>query len=219
MMTRKRKVLVEDAVHTDPDSGSQYFIAEANTNEMSGLKRGWMPGYIFQDAKSNSPKIKCFLVLFRLASLFERKKKSLFYRALYMLTDSMYRLFSDLFAGIELPAGTPVGRNLTIHHGYGIVIGKGACLKDNVILRQGVTIGNYVDRAGRVIGEPVIESGVEFGAGACALGDIRIGEGAFIGANCVVFKDVLARERVYPGRCVVSSPISSPTPAREGQMS
>lgn len=157
--------------------------------------------YLLQDAKVNSPKIKCFLFLFRLASFFENRKKSPIHRALYYLTNALYCLFADLFlGGAELPAGTSVGKNLTVHHGYGMVIGKGACLKDNVVLRQGVTIGNYVDRDGRVTGEPMIENGVEFGAGACALGQLTVGEGALIGANCVVSRDVPAGARVYPAR-------------------
>ena len=118
----------------------------------------------------------------------------------YYLANAVYCLFADLFVGgAELPAGTQVGRNLTIYHGYGLVVGKGARLKDNVVLRQGVTIGNYIDRYGRVTGEPVVERDVEFGAGACALGSLTIGEGTLVGANAVVFRDVGAGERVYPG--------------------
>jgi len=161
---------------------------------------------LFQDARGNSPKIKCILVLFRLASFFEHRKRHIAFRLLYWITNGVYRLLADLLVGIELPAGTPVGKNLTIHHGYGIVIGKDARLKENVILRQGVTIGNYIDRTGRLHGNPVVEAGVEFGAGACVLGDITIGESAFIGANCVVFKNVQPRQRVYPARSVSHNP-------------
>jgi serine acetyltransferase len=207
-MTQERRVFAEDAVHAASPIVPHVpkdFMAPLRSEEPR-RKRTSALAFLFQDAKDNSPKIKCFLVLFRLASLFELRKKNPVYRLLYLLANSVYHLYSDLFAGIELPAGTPVGKNLTIHHGYGIVVGKGACLKDNVVLRQGVTIGNYVDRDGCISGNPVIESGVEFGAGACALGGITIGEGAFIGANCVVYKDVRAHARVYPGRCIVSSP-------------
>lgn len=159
--------------------------------------------YVFQDAKANSPKIRCFLVLFRLASFFEIRKRSIACRAMYYLTNLVYCLFADLFVGgAELPAGTRVGRNLTIHHGYGLVIGKEVWIKDNVILRQGVTIGNYLSQTGKVIGNPIIESFAEFGAGACVLGNTVIGERAFIGANAVVYKNIAARTRVYPGRCV-----------------
>jgi putative colanic acid biosynthesis acetyltransferase WcaB len=208
-MNNKQGVVGDDVVRNvariTPELISKPLIMETK-NDARGPVNGLNLRHIFQDAKANSPKIKCLLVLFRLASFFERKKKSYFYRAFYELTNRVYCLFSDLFVGIELPAGTSVGRNLTIHHGYGIVIGKEACLKDNVVLRQGVTIGNYVDRSGRVRGNPHIESGVEFGAGACALGDITIGEGAFIAANCVVYKNVRAQERVYPARGVSTYP-------------
>lgn len=170
-----------------------------------GLLKAWR--FIFQDAKINSPKIKCFLILFRIATFFEHRKRNPLYRALYYFSNTFYCLFADLFVGgAELPAGTQVGSNLAIHHGYGLVVGKSTRIKDNVILRQGVTIGNYVDRSGRLIGEPTIESGVEFGAGACALGKLTIGEGAFVGANCVVFRDIQAGERVYPARPTVCRP-------------
>ncbi len=156
--------------------------------------------FLLQDSKDNSLKIRCFLILFRLASYFDHRKRNPLYRAFYYPANAVYCLFADLFVGgAELPAGTRVGRNLTIHHGYGMVIGKGARLQDNIVLRQGVTIGNYVDRYGRVIGDPVVEAGVEFGAGACALGSFTIGKGAFVGANSVVFRDVGTGERVYPG--------------------
>lgn len=155
--------------------------------------------FLLQDSKTNSGKIRIFLILFRLASYFDQRKRNPLHRAFYYLTNTVYCLYADLLVGgAELPAGTPVGRNLTIHHGYGMVVGKGARLKDNVMLRHGVTIGNYVDRHGRVTGEPVLESNVQLGAGACVVGSITVGEGAFIGANAVVFRDVAAGERVYP---------------------
>lgn len=62
-----------------------------------------------------------------------------------------------------------------------------AVIGDDVIIRQGVTIG--LRRAG-VRGAPRIGNRVDIGAGAKILGSIVIGDDVVIGANAVVLKDV-----------------------------
>ncbi|HJX54201.1 MAG TPA: hypothetical protein VJ801_15655, partial [Polyangia bacterium] len=37
---------------------------------------------------------------------------------------------------------------------------------------------------------PVIEDGVDIGSGACVLGGVRVGKGAFLGANSVVMQEI-----------------------------
>lgn len=66
------------------------------------------------------------------------------------------------------------------------MINSNSTIKDNVIIRQQVTIGNKgVDEAN---GCPVIEENVEIGAGAKIIGNIKIGRNTKIGANAVVTK-------------------------------
>lgn len=92
-------------------------------------------------------------------------------------------------SGAEIPCETRVGRGLRIDHSHGIVVSGDAWLGDEVVLRNGVTIG--LRRAG-VRGSPVIGHRVDIGAGAKILGTISVGDDACIGANAVVLCDVPA---------------------------
>jgi serine O-acetyltransferase len=92
-----------------------------------------------------------------------------------------------ILTGVELPCETKVGSRLRIEHPGGIVVSGDACLGDDVILRNGVTIG--LRRTG-VRGSPTIGNRVDIGAGAKILGEIMIGDDVSIGANAVVLCDV-----------------------------
>ena len=97
--------------------------------------------------------------------------------------------FAKLATGIELPCEATLGRRVRIDHFGGIVISGDAVLGDDVVLRNGVTIGL---RHTKVRGSPVIGDRVDIGAGAKILGPITIGHDVAIGANAVVIKDVPA---------------------------
>jgi serine O-acetyltransferase len=101
--------------------------------------------------------------------------------------------------GIEIHPGAVIGRRLFIDHGMGVVIGETAEVGDDVLIYHGVTLGNL--SLGPQAGpsgkrHPTVGDGVAIGAGAKILGPISIGEGARIGANAVVSKDVPAQETV-----------------------
>lgn len=101
------------------------------------------------------------------------------------------RLISQIarfFTGIEIHPGATIGRGLFIDHGMGVVIGETSIIGDNVLLYHGVTLGGTGKDTGKR--HPTIEDNVVIGAGAKVLGPITIGEGAKIGANSVVVKDV-----------------------------
>ncbi|RQM32216.1 serine O-acetyltransferase [Rhodococcus ruber] len=98
----------------------------------------------------------------------------------------LYRIVSELLFGVELRPKTRVGDGLTIFHGYGLVVNNSAVIGRNVTLRNGVTIGSR--RNGGAC--PVLEDGVEVGAGAVILGGIVIGSGSKIGAGSVVLNSV-----------------------------
>lgn len=70
--------------------------------------------------------------------------------------------------------------------GLGIVIHPATRIGRNVLVGPHVTIGGRSTSKGA----PVIEDEVKIGAGACLLGDIRVGRGAQVGANAVVTHDV-----------------------------
>jgi serine O-acetyltransferase len=92
--------------------------------------------------------------------------------------------------GIEIHPGATIGRRFFIDHGMGVVIGETAEIGDDVTLYHGVTLGGTSWQVGKR--HPTLGNGVVVGAGAKILGPIHIGDGAKIGSNAVVVKDVPA---------------------------
>lgn len=90
--------------------------------------------------------------------------------------------------GIEIHPAAVVGRRLFIDHGMGVVIGETAVVGDDVVLFHGATLGGKAMRTGKR--HPTLGDGVVVGTGAKILGPVWIGDGAQIGANAVVLKDV-----------------------------
>jgi len=92
--------------------------------------------------------------------------------------------------GIEIHPGAQIGARLFIDHGMGVVIGETAEIGDDVLMYHGVTLGGRsLDRVKR---HPSVGNNVTIGAGAQLLGPVTIGDGAQIGANAVVTRDVPA---------------------------
>ncbi len=103
------------------------------------------------------------------------------------------RLLSHLtrfFTGIEIHPGATIGRRVFIDHGMGVVIGETAVIGDDCTLYHGVTLGGTSWNKGKR--HPTLERGVVIGAGAKVLGPITVGEGAKIGSNAVVVREVPA---------------------------
>ncbi|MBX9244207.1 serine O-acetyltransferase [Actinotalea ferrariae] len=92
--------------------------------------------------------------------------------------------------GIEIHPGAQLGRRLFIDHGMGIVVGETAVVGDDVVLFHGATLGGKAMRRGKR--HPTLGDDVVVGAGAKVLGPVWVGDGAQIGANAVVVKDVPA---------------------------
>ncbi len=92
--------------------------------------------------------------------------------------------------GIEIHPGAQIGRRFFIDHGMGVVIGETAEIGDDCTLYHGVTLGGTSWNKGKR--HPTLGKGVVVGAGAKILGPIEIGDGAKIGSNAVVVKDVPA---------------------------
>jgi serine O-acetyltransferase len=96
--------------------------------------------------------------------------------------------FTRFVTGIEIHPGAQLGRRLTIDHGMGIVIGETAEVGDDVLLYQGVTLGNARFQRGKR--HPTVGNNVVIGAGAKVLGPITVGDGARVAAGAVVINDV-----------------------------
>jgi serine O-acetyltransferase len=105
--------------------------------------------------------------------------------------DAFYYITRVLY-GIELPRNTTVGRRVVIAHQGGVVIGWGAEIGDDCLIRQNVTIG-ATETGGP---DPRIGSRVDIGAGAVIMGGITVGDDVLIGPNAVVSSDIPAGSRV-----------------------
>ena len=113
------------------------------------------------------------------------------------------RLFNHLgrfLTSIDIHPGAKIGRNFFVDHGF-VVIGESAEIGDNVTMYQNSTLGGTNPTTG--IGgkrHPTLRDGVIISSGAQVLGPIEVGEGAKVGANAVVTKEVA------PGATVVGIP-------------
>jgi len=93
--------------------------------------------------------------------------------------------------GIEIHPGAVIGRRVFIDHGMGVVIGETAEVGDDCTIYQGVTLGGTSLYRGTKR-HPTLGKGVVVGAGAKVLGGFTVGDGAKIGSNAVVVKEVPA---------------------------
>lgn len=100
--------------------------------------------------------------------------------------------------GIEIHPGAQIGRRCFIDHGMGVVIGETAEIGDDCTLYHGVTLGGVSWNEGKR--HPTLGNGVVIGAGAKVLGPFKVGDGARVGSNSVVVKEV------PPGATVVGIP-------------
>jgi len=112
--------------------------------------------------------------------------------------------FGRWLTGIEIHPGARIGKRFFIDHGMGVVIGETAEIGDDCTLYHGVTLGGTTWRKEKR--HPTLGKGVVIGAGAKVLGPIMIGDGARVGSNSVVVKDVPAGATVVgiPGRVVTA---------------
>jgi len=104
--------------------------------------------------------------------------------------------FARFLTGIDIHPGAKIGQRFFLDHGFS-VIGESAEIGDDVTIYQHVTLGGTNPTTG-VGGKrhPTLRNGVVVGSGAQVLGPIEVGEGAKIGANSVVTKDVAAGQTV-----------------------
>ncbi len=93
--------------------------------------------------------------------------------------------------GIEIHPGATIGRRVFIDHGFGVVVGETAEIGDDCTIYQGVTLGGTSLNKGTKR-HPTLGRGVIIGAGAQVLGGFTVGDGAKVGSNAVVVKEVPA---------------------------
>jgi serine O-acetyltransferase len=95
----------------------------------------------------------------------------------------------DIKYTIELGSGTTF-----FHNALGVAIHPKAKIGKNCPIYQNVTIGGNRNKRNGEQTAPIIGNDVFIGPGSCILGPIKIGNGAVIGANSEVTKDVHLNE-------------------------
>lgn len=123
------------------------------------------------------------------------------------LAQAILAQLSAMLSGCYISARCTIGPGLFLAHPIGVVIAKNAVIGSNVDIYQNVTLGQLSDANA---GAPTIGDNCCLYAGAVILGDITVGQGARIGANAVVIKDIPASStavgvpaRVLPVKNVV----------------
>jgi len=132
-----------------------------------------------------------------------RAPLSLAYRLAHLATIALW--------AIDIPYNARVGRRLRIMHHGGFFLGAWK-VGDDVTIRHCATIGLIRRSADR---SPIIGDRVEIGPGVCIVGDISVGDDAFIGANTVVTQSVPAGATALgnPGRLVDLAKVTAEPPA------
>lgn len=143
-------------------------------------------------ARSRIEVVLCYpgfqaVLIYRLAHALWRRN--------WLLSGRIVSHVGRILTNIEIHPGARIGRRLVIDHGSGVVIGETSVVGDDVTLYQGVTLGGTspaVDSRAQVNQKrhPTLEDGVIVGSGAQVLGPITVGEGARVGANAVVTRDI-----------------------------
>lgn len=127
------------------------------------------------------------LLIFRIQTQIYGKGYSRTRKAVAFMISSLNQSLS----GAELIPGCEVAPGAVIKHPSGIVIGAGSVIGQNCTIQHGVTLGlKYVDKPRNSDGYPKIGENVTLGTHAVILGPVSIGNGAVIGANAIVTKDV-----------------------------
>jgi serine O-acetyltransferase len=157
-------------------------------------------------ARDPAPRSRWEILLYPgvLAVGFHRVAHWLFRGNLFFLARFVNHVSRALTA-IDIHPGAKIGKRFFLDHGFS-VIGESAEIGDDVTIYQHVTLGGTNPTTG-VAGKrhPTLRDGVVIGSGAQVLGPIEVGEGAKVGANSVVTKDVA------PGSTVVGIP-AKPVP-------
>ncbi|MDQ4055007.1 MAG: hypothetical protein M3237_20250 [Actinomycetota bacterium] len=103
-----------------------------------------------------------------------------------------------VWGGTEIHPDTQIGPGLCIVHSQKVIIGPGVTIGRNFRIGQGVTIAGDKGPVmpGSRQGFPVIGDDVTVSIDAIVLGPVQVGDGAFVGAQSLVLRDVPARTMV-----------------------
>ncbi len=105
--------------------------------------------------------------------------------------EMVFNKLNSIFNTCVIGRGAEFGPGFVIVHSHGVVINGKVRGGANVHLEHEVTIGD--NGAGAC---PVLGNNVYLGAGAKVIGPVSVGDGARVGANAVVVRDVEAETTV-----------------------
>ena len=94
-----------------------------------------------------------------------------------------------IYSGCDISPKAVIGKNISLPHPLGIVIGEKVTIGDNVKIWQHVTLGSTGKRD-KEFTYPVIGNNVRIFTGATIIGNVKIGDHATIGAHALVLTDV-----------------------------
>ena len=104
-----------------------------------------------------------------------------FFSLIYGVLDTL----SQIVTGVTMNRSVRIGKDLHFIHTGSLFIHPDVVIGDRVGIMQNVTLGTNMGTE-----VPVIEDDAFIGAGACVLGDVRVGKGARVAANSLVINDV-----------------------------
>lgn len=100
--------------------------------------------------------------------------------------EMVFNRINGIFSGCIIGRGAEFGEGFVLIHAGGVVINGAVRGGNRIYVEHQVTIGAERGRS------PVLGNDIFIGAGAKIIGAVTIGDGARIGANAVVVKDVPA---------------------------
>ena len=112
--------------------------------------------------------------------------------------DLFFELIRFSFSSMRIPSSVEVGAGLYLPHPEGIFINDKVKIGCSVAIFQQVTLGEWRGKA------PHIKNGASIYAGAKVFGNVVVGEGAQVGANAVVEKDIPDHHVVAIARSAVT---------------
>jgi len=90
--------------------------------------------------------------------------------------------------GIVIPEYTVIGPGFFINRFGGIYVNGDAVIGSNVNFTHGIMLGQA--NRGKYMGSPIVGDRVFLASGCKVIGRVKLGDGAVVGANAVVTKDV-----------------------------
>ncbi len=122
------------------------------------------------------------MILYRLMRWFARNRLL----PLAYITQMLNKLLNQCVIG----SGVEFGPGFVIMHPVGVIVNSRVRGQRRIVIESGVVIGSEKGNT------PIIGNDVFIGSGAKVIGGVTVGDGAKIGANAVVVKDVAEQTTV-----------------------